>query len=178
MREISIETIRKLPSISPHLLNTWADACAILLEVREHLSPKAITVSGCFNEKLNLSWDIVKIKMGYEDMEQTAEFAGYGAALLIIDSFTNLKAIQRRAKGDGVDIVLAESSIADEENFLSEPTTCAFIEAKGTRNKKDAQQRLKEGIKQSEKARKTAEVYVISTEFESPAVLTDFRSKI
>jgi hypothetical protein len=177
MRKISIEDIRKLPFINPNLLNSWADACAILLEFRNHNSPKVVQISGFFNEELYLDWEFVPNKSGYEDLEQTAEYAGYGAALLVINSFTNLKAIKRRAKGDGVDITLGES-LEEEENFLSEPKICALLEAKGTRNKCDVSKRLKEGIKQSEKARETAKVYVISTEFESPAVLTDFRPKI
>lgn len=147
--------------------------------MRNHHSPKTISISGFFNEELDLHWELIDNKIGYEDLEQTAEFAGYGAALLVLNSFTNLQAIKRRAKGDGVDITLAEPFEEDDsDNFLSEPRLCALLEAKGTRNKRDVSKRLKEGIKQSEGARKTAEVYVISTEFESPAVLTDFRPKI
>src|ERR1700752_3268111 len=173
MSKIDVENIRSLEGINRNLLGTWADSCSVLLDYRKHKSPVKFNVKGKIKIKSQLAWKAVKNKSGYEDLEQTAELAGYGMSLLIITTFDKkMIPVSRRAKGDGVDIVCSKEK-KDDENFLSVTKEDFYIESKGTRNKSAVKTYLKAGIKQSEKRK--GNVYVFSTEFETPASLTNFR---
>ncbi|MCW3084256.1 MAG: hypothetical protein JWP12_1622 [Bacteroidetes bacterium] len=172
MKSIDIESIRSFDLINKNLLNTWADACSVLLEYRKHKTPVNFKIEGPINSATKLKWQSLKNKVGYEDLESTAEFAGYGMGLLIVISLADLKPVSRRAKGDGVDIVCSKT-ITDNDNFLNTTTEDYLVEAKGSRNKSAVKKHLKAGIKQSIKA--PGNVYVVSTEFETPSALTHFR---
>jgi hypothetical protein len=170
--KIDIDKIRSLGMISKSLLNTWADACTILLEHREHQTPVKFEIEGALKHTTNLNWKSIKNKTGYEDLDEAAEFAGYGMSLLIVTTLNDLVPKSRRAKGDGVDIVCSKT-IIDDDNFLNTTVEDYFLECKGSRNKASVKTHLTQGIKQSEKA--PGNVYVISTEFETPSAITHFR---
>lgn len=172
IKELSIDNIRKLGVFNENILNVWADACTILLEYREHKSPVEFNISGAINQNTLLNWKSIKNNIGYEDLEDTAGEAGYGISLLIATEIAKLIPVSRRAKGDGVDIVCSKE-VKDDENFLNTTQEDYYIESKGTRSKAYARKYLNNGIKQSKNA--PCNVYVISTEFETPSALTHFR---
>jgi hypothetical protein len=172
VKELSIEKIRMLGVFNENILNVWADACTILLEYREHKSPIEFNISGAINQNTLLDWKNISNKIGFEDLEETAEKAGYGISLLIATEIEKLIPVSRRAKGDGVDIVCSKE-VKEDENFLNTTQEDYYIECKGTRRKAYAQRYLNNGIQQSKNA--PCNVYVISTEFETPSALTHFR---
>jgi|GEM_PF-5751418 hypothetical protein len=92
--------------------------------------------------------------------------------LLIVTTLADLKPVSRRAKGDGVDIVCSKE-IKDDDNFLNSTNEDFYIECKGSRSNAYVKRYLTAGIKQSENA--PGNVYVVSTEFETPSALTHFR---
>jgi hypothetical protein len=171
-KELSIEKIRMLGVFNENILNVWADACTILLEYRNHRSPVEFNISGAINENTLLDWKTISNNIGFEDLEETAGEAGYGISLLIATEIAELIPVSRRAKGDGVDIVCSKE-VKDDENFLNTTQEDYYIECKGTRSRVYAQRYLNNGIQQSKNA--PGNVYVISTEFESPSALTHFR---
>jgi hypothetical protein len=166
------KNIRSLGIINNNLLNTWADACSVLLDFRKHKTPVSFEIDGHIKAQSQLKWESIENKTGYEDLEQTAEFAGYGMGLLLVNTFEGLVPVSRRAKGDGVDIVCSKE-VEESDNFLQPASESFYIEAKGTRNKSAVKPQLNAGIKQSAKA--PGNVHVISTEFETPSALTHFR---
>lgn len=172
VKELSIEKIRMLGVFNENILNVWADACTILLEYREHKSPVKFNISGAINQNTLLDWKTISNKIGFEDLEETAGEAGYGISLLIATEIAELIPVSRRAKGDGVDIVCSKE-VKEDENFLNTTQEDYYIECKGTRSQAYAQRYLNNGIQQSKNA--PCNVYVISTEFETPSALTHFR---
>lgn len=172
MKKINVEKIRSMAGINSNLLQTWADACCVLLDFKEHKTPVIFNIDGHIKANPKLVWTSIANSSGYEDLEQTAEFAGYGMGLLIITTYEGVTPVGRRAKGDGVDIVCSKEN-KDGENFLSTNTEDFLIESKGSRNKLKVKSYLTAGIKQSIRA--TGNVYVVSTEFETPSALTHFR---
>jgi hypothetical protein len=172
LKKLSIERIRTLGVINENMLNTWADACTVLLEFRNHKSPVKFNISGPIKQNTQLDWKTISNKTGYEDLENTAAEAGYGMALLIATELKGLIPVKRRAKGDGVDIVCSKEK-RDDENFLSVTKEDYYIECKGSRSQAYVKRYLDNGVKQSENA--PGNVYVISTEFETPSALTHFR---
>jgi hypothetical protein len=171
-KELNIEKIRMLGVFNENILNVWADACTILLEYKEHKAPVEFNISGAINQNTMLDWKTITNKTGYEDLEETAGEAGYGISLLIATEIEELIPVSRRAKGDGVDIVCSKEE-KDDENFLNTTDEDYYIECKGTRRKAYVQRYLNKGIQQSKNAPNN--VYVISTEFETPSALTHFR---
>jgi hypothetical protein len=172
IKELNIEKIRILGMFNKNILNVWADACAVLLEHRKHNAPVEFNISGSIDQSTLLYWLTISNKIGFEDLEETAEKAGYGISLLIATEIAELIPISRRAKGDGVDIVCSKE-VKDDENFLNTTQEDYFIECKGTRSRSYVKRYLENGIRQSKNA--PCNVYVISTEFETPSALTHFR---
>lgn len=164
---LRVEDIRTLQNISPQLLDIWADACIILLDEVPHYSPTKFTISGQWNNVAQLEWIQLNNQNGYEDKQQTAEFAGYGMAVLILTTLEpSILPFGRVAKGEGVDLKFVKQD--EPENFLND----VFVEVKCTRNKKSLDQMFRKGINQSKKKAERFPVYVIAVEFESPAAQT------
>lgn len=172
IKKLNIEKIRMLGVFNENILNVWADACTVLLEYREHKAPIEFNISGAINQNTLLYWRTISNKTGFEDLEETAGEAGYGISLLIATEIAELIPVSRRAKGDGVDIVCSKE-IKDDENFLNTTKEDYYIESKGTRSRSYVRRYLENGIRQSKNA--PGNVYIISTEFETPSALIHFR---
>jgi hypothetical protein len=174
MSDLDVEKIRAIQVIDKSLLNVWANSCSILLDFRKHKSPVPFEISGAIRKKTKLTWKPVKTKAGYGDLERTAEDAGYGMSLLIVTTYKKLQPIDRTAKGGGIDIICSAQT-EDDENFLGSSAETVHIESKGTRNHSSVKSMLNTGIAQSKKTK--GQVYVISTEFETPSAITRYRKK-
>jgi hypothetical protein len=177
MRQLDIDQIRTAGLINTNILGTWADACIILLEQREHIPGVNMEVSGYLKEACQLTWGSVTNRLGYEDNQNLAEWGAYGMALLLVYSMTDYTFISRSIKGTGIDIWLGKSTTDDEFNFFASDEPVARLECKGTRNKNSVGKHLKQGLSQSSKSDTTGlPLLVISVDFETPLTTTAYRS--
>ena len=182
MKEINLDIFEGdtfAESFLPYARGKMGEACAVVLERKPHACPVEIGVSGYFEDRLQISWQKLPHHGGYDDDQVRTEYAGLAMAVLVMFTCAKLVVIGAMKKGKGVDLKfkpLEPQTAPPNLDFMDDDALIYYCEAKGSDHKKYIQKQLDKGLNNCNKKHKDRpeahEAYVISSEFETPAVLT------
>lgn len=152
---------------SPSISKYFAEAASVCLENQGHKQSVVIKVSGEVNTELKLEWEEVtqQMKDNWADLQEATEYGATGLAILLVQSLTDYRVIQRSPKTTGFDYWLGEKE--DVYPFQKKARLEVSGILQGTRSQ--INRRLKEKLTQVKKSDATnLPALVVVVEFSQP----------
>ena len=154
--------------VSPIYGSFLAEAAAHCLKANGHVNPSLLRLSGdvCSSGTLNWHPDIPDEKSTWADLQEAAEYGGYGVGIVVALPWTRTHRVERSAKGTGVDYWIGE--VIKGSGVFQQ---AARLELSGILKGGDPsiKARLKQKLEQTKRSDSTRlPAYVVIVEFGGP----------
>lgn len=110
-KSISLATLAEgMPGLTTAAGQILAEAAAVCLEHRAHISGVRLPRTGLMREELHLEWQPVdeQQRRCHADIQEATERGASGVAILVVREVTGLVVVERSMKGTGFDYWLGE----------------------------------------------------------------------
>ena len=156
-----------MPGLTAASGQTLAEAAAVCLESRKHLTGVRLPRTGMMREDLHVEWQPVdeQSRRCYADMQEATERGACGVAILVVKEATGLVVVERSKKGTGFDYWLGDK---DYDGLPFEGVTRLEVSGilNGTQTQVDA--RVKQKKEQMKPTDRVAPGFVAVVEFGTP----------
>ncbi len=161
-----------LPAITPQLGATLAQSAGVCLESQGHRQQVPFDVTGCVNKTYTLIWPFIddQALRTWADLQEATEFGAMGIAVLLAKKELGYAAIERSAKGTGIDYWLGyeEEGPPFQNKARLEVSGILRVEGSTTDVEKAVGKRVSEKLKQTQPSSGSLPAYAIVVEFGTP----------
>lgn len=155
------------PGVTCAFGESLAQAAAVCLETQAHSPGTALSIDGDFEGAVSLLWNRVtnQMRRTLADIQEATELGACGVAILLIESLTSLRVMERACKGTGFDYWLGTE---DSSGALFQGKK--RLEVSGILRGDEARlrARVKEKLRQTDQSASVLPAVVVVVEFSTP----------